>query len=89
MTKPAIVYGQTVPPAVELLENQISVGADDEARTIPDFVGWTPAEAQAWVQTNVTDLATAKTTLVKMAGMIAAINARVFPRIRAEQQLGG
>lgn len=67
----------------------IGSGADDEARAIPDFVGWTPAEAQAWVQANVTDLPTARTALVKLAGMVAAINARVFPRIRAERQVGG
>ena len=76
----------------QLLEAQaaaIESGAEDEAQAIPDFVGWTPAEAQAWVQTNVTDLPTAKVVLVKMAGMVAAINARVFPRVRAERQLSG
>ena len=78
--------------AGQLVEAQAAVigsGAEDEARAIPDFVGWTPAEAQAWVQANVTDLPTAKVVLVKMAGMVAAINARVFPRVRAERQLSG
>jgi hypothetical protein len=63
----------------------IAAGADTEARSVPDFMGWTPAQAEQWVTNNVTDLPTAKLALRKMAMNIAALNARVFPHIRAEK----
>jgi len=81
-----------LPSTEQAIARQAAVidnGAEDEARAIPDFVGWTPAEAQAWVQANVTDLPTAKTALTKLVAMVAAINARVFPHVRAERQLSG
>lgn len=66
---------------IEILEE-----ADVDARTIPDFMTWTPAEAATWIDTTVTDLATAKMVLRKMAQDIAVLNAKVFAHIRAEME---
>lgn len=48
--------------------------APDEARdgfeALPGWAHWTPAEAEAWVLTNVNDLQTARQVMAKMARAI-------------------
>ena len=59
-----------------------AVDSEAEARTTPDFMGWTPDEAEAWVVSNVVDLPGTALALRQMARDLAALNGKVFPRLR-------
>jgi len=57
-------------------------GAEAEAASVPDWASWTMAEASDWVETNVSDLASAKVALVAMAKMVVALRNRAFPGLQ-------
>jgi len=50
-------------------------------RDIPGYATWTEAEMTAWIETNVTDLASAKTAIIAMAKMITLMRDKLWPDI--------
>jgi len=54
--------------------------ARDGFQSLPGWVDWTPAEAESWINTSVTDLATAKQVLSKMAAAITYLRDIVIQR---------
>ena len=53
--------------------------ADTDAANIPGWASWTEAEATAWVDANVSNIASAKTALKAMARMIVALCNKQWP----------
>lgn len=49
------------------------------AAGVPGWATWTEAEATAWIDANVTDLASAKVALTAMARLIVALRNRAWP----------
>ena len=60
----------------------IETNAAADFASIPNWADWTPAEAEAWIDANVTDLASAKVALGKMAYAIMVLADKVFPNRR-------
>jgi hypothetical protein len=54
--------------------------AKTDFRALPGWATWTGAEASDWIDTNVTDLASAKTALVAMAKAIVFLRDIVVER---------
>lgn len=50
--------------------------AADAIRQMPGWATWTAAEAESWVETNVTDLASAKQALIAMARLLVFLRDR-------------
>jgi len=49
------------------IAEEIAVTAKTDFSSMPDWATWTATEASDWIETNVTDLASAKLVLQKMA----------------------
>jgi len=62
----------------------VEAAALAEIENIPGWATWTGAEANAWIDTNVTDLASAKEVLKKFALMLCAIRDIVAPELIEE-----
>lgn len=62
---------------VDLKDSHAAAGAD---RVVQYLRNHTPAECAAYVNTNVTSLATAKTMLEKFAMILCVITKKEFPR---------
>lgn len=56
--------------AAEAAKAQTVADAIASMRNLPGWATWTGAQAEAWIQTNVTDLSSAKTALKAMAKAI-------------------
>lgn len=50
-------------------------------RDIPGYALWTAEEMEDYINTNVTDLASAKVVMVGLAKMIAAIRDELWPNL--------
>jgi hypothetical protein len=57
--------------------------ADDHAADIPGWATWTEAEATAWIDANVIDLASAKTALTAMARLLVALRNKTWPGLES------
>lgn len=70
-----------LPSAVEVFPD---IAAQDSAKDgfdgLPGWASWTPAEAEAWVNANVTDLPSARTTMGRMAAAIMFLRDIVMAR---------
>jgi len=47
-------------------------------RSLPGWSTWTPAEAASWIDSNVTDLASAKVVLKNMARAIVLLRSLIL-----------
>lgn len=68
-------------PKVDTSGNIITTPGDtakDDVQHIPGWSTWTAAQAEAWINTNVTDLASARVALVAMAKMIVYLRNRIW-----------
>lgn len=71
--------------AVEANEQQqqiVESGAKAEIEYDTDWKSWTGDEAEAWIETNVNDLAGAKIVLRKMARLLIALRNKQFPDLQ-------
>jgi len=59
----------------------VRAAADGQAAAIPGWARWTEAEVLAWLDTNVTDLASAKAALKAMARMLVALRNAQWPHL--------
>jgi hypothetical protein len=57
--------------------------AGDHAADIPGWATWTEAEATAWIDANVIDLASAKAALTAMARLIVALRNKAWPGLES------
>lgn len=57
----------------------VKASAKTAAAAIPNWATWNEAQTTAWIDANVTDLASAKTVLRAMARMVIALRNDVFP----------
>jgi hypothetical protein len=56
--------------AVREAQAQVLIAAKTDMKALPGWSTWTGAQAESWINTNVTDLASAKTALKAMAKAI-------------------
>jgi len=70
---PKIVNGQIV--------TDPSDSAETDIENIPGWASWTEAQAVAWIEANVTDLASAKAALTAMARLLVALRNKQFPEL--------
>jgi hypothetical protein len=59
----------------------VASAADGHAANIPGWATWPEAKALAWIDGNVTDLASAKVALKAMARMLVALRNKTWPRL--------
>jgi len=57
--------------------------ANDAAATIPGWATWDEATTLAWLDANVTDLASAKVAIKAMARMLLALRDKNWPHLAA------
>ena len=57
----------------------VRAAADSQAAAVPGWATWTEQQAVDYINTNVTDLAKAKTVLVAMARMMVALRNAQWP----------
>ncbi len=60
-------------------------GAEGNAAAIPGWATWTADESVAWIDANVTDLASAKQALRAMARMIVAMRDQMWPELERKR----
>lgn len=66
---------------------QVKAGAKTAARNIPNWATWDRERALSHIQDNVTDLASAKQLLLKMAEMLVAIRNELWPDLEEAQKI--
>lgn len=62
--------------------NQVKQSAKTQALNIPAWADWTEAQAQDYIETNVTTLASAKVVLKAMARMLVALRNETWPDLQ-------
>lgn len=60
----------------------VQSSAESEFGNLPGWAHWTPAEAEAWIETNVTDLASAKTVLKNLAKAVLYLRNHDMPSLQ-------
>lgn len=60
----------------------VQVGAKAEVQAIPNYATWTTSQANSWLETNVTDLASAKVALKALATMVIAMRNELYPDLQ-------
>jgi hypothetical protein len=60
----------------------VQSGACDDFTALPGWASWTGAEAETWIENNVTDLASAKTALKAMAKAIMYLRNHICPDLQ-------
>ena len=73
--------------ATQVLEsnvNNIRSGAKAEVEADAQFKAWTGDDAALWIDSNVTDLESAKTVLKKMARMVIALRNERWPDLEGQ-----
>lgn len=69
--------------AVEETAKAIEDGAETAFTNIPDWATWTEQEAVDYITNNVTDLASAKVVMIRMARAILILADKTFPKRRS------
>jgi hypothetical protein len=57
-------------------------GAKAEIEDLPGWATWNCAQSTAWIDTNVTDLASAKLAIKKIACMLIALRNTLYPDLQ-------
>lgn len=65
---------------VEQEAEEISVASDNQIGVIPTYFTWTFEEGETYINTNVTDLDSAKLVIVKLWQMNVAMRDRLFAK---------
>lgn len=65
---------------VESATKGIVSGVGDQISNIPEYFTWDAAEGNSWIDTNVTDLASAKLAIKKLWQMNVAMRDRLFAK---------
>lgn len=60
----------------------VEAEADGQAANIPGWATWDETKTLAWLDANVTDLASAKTALKAMARMMIALRNKTWPGLQ-------
>jgi len=81
-----IVDGEVVniappPTQIEVVQSEVRPTLD----TIPTWATFSADEANDWIETNVTDLASAKAVIQKMAKLLCALRDHNLPGLRANK----
>jgi hypothetical protein len=63
-------------------EADVQDGAKAEIEDLPGWAAWSCAQATTWIDTNVTDLASAKLAMKKMACMLVALRNALYPDLQ-------
>jgi hypothetical protein len=78
-------YGITyIPTTAELAAETRRVNAQAEAKLATELRSLTPAQAVAYIESNVTTLATAKTVLKIMVRLLIALRDETWPNLPEE-----
>jgi len=73
-----------IPTASELAAETRRVNAQAEAKLATELRSLTPAQAVAYIESNVTTLATAKTVLKIMVRLLIALRDETWPNLPEE-----
>jgi len=63
------------------LDKQVTAEAEVAVQNIPGWASWTEAETLAYIESEVVDLASAKTVLKAMARMVIALRNKAWPHL--------
>ena len=60
----------------------VQAGAKAEVQAIPNYATWTTSQANSYIETNVTDLASSKVVLKALANMVIAMRNELYPDLQ-------
>lgn len=61
----------------------VKAAAKTQAQNVPNWARWDEATTITWLQTHVTDLASAKTALINLTRMVIALRNEIWPDLEA------